>query len=211
MNTPGFAHSDYDAPSMSYRNQVTSDTANPNPRYRVAGIVGNLDEWLSNSFIGPDNYVRGKFYVYTGGQVDPAASNQVPGMRVRIANRFSVCTQLEVFSSVGVDPTNEPTYAELIPSRDPAKPSVYRLDFDPVEVPYIMSNNTEGVLRGFEAYALEPQMNGYIALTESVIGVYPLSLASNGAAPLKIYQTSGVDAGDLQLFSPVLSRRPRPG
>ncbi|MBX7244777.1 MAG: fibronectin type III domain-containing protein [Candidatus Sumerlaeaceae bacterium] len=202
MNTPGFAVSSFDPTSGSLTNFVASESGNPNPRYRISGIVGNVDHWLPQSSIGPANYVRGKFYIFASGQANPAAKNQIPGVRVRLANRFAVSGLQEIFPSVGLDAPNELLYSELAPSTDPAKPSVYRLDFDPVDVPYLTSNaNVEGVMRGFEAYAFEPQMVGYINMVQSVIGVYPASQSGNGIAPLKVYQTTGGDAGDLKLMA----------
>jgi hypothetical protein len=184
FNTPGFAGTDFDAANTALRARVYSDPA----RFRVAGWTANSPEWLPYSAVGTNRYVRAKFYVYTGGQTNPSSNNEVPTLRARVANRFAVTSMLEVFSHVNVDSGFQSVYQELRPSADPAKPSLYRVDFDPVDVPHLVSNAaTEGITRAFETYAIDPQDNGFLALAETSIGTYPRDKASDSPTPIKTY------------------------
>ncbi|MEI7633536.1 MAG: glycoside hydrolase family 99-like domain-containing protein, partial [bacterium] len=193
-NTLGWA--DYDSETGAYRANVAADSSH----YRVAGFAANWAEWLLYTDIGPENFVRVKYYVYAGGQSDPQAGNQIPNFRLRAQSRFAVNSMLEVFNHTN-DPSNQNLEQELRPSRDPGNPSIYRVDFDLIDVPAITDNAIyEGVQRGLEAYAIYPQDNGYIGLTESVIGTYPASALSNTVPPMKIYAPSATDAGDLRLM-----------
>ena len=45
--------------------------------------------------------------------------------------------------------------------------------------------------------------NGFICMAESVIGTYPVSLVPNSVAPVKVYQTSPSDAGNLKVFNSI--------
>lgn len=110
---------------------------------------------------------------------------------------------LEVFHQNPFDPGNAALARELRPSSVPANPSLYRVDYDPVDVPYLVANATvEGMARAFEAYALFPQENGYIVLTESSTGRYPLTLVHKQVTPTKRYLMDVVGAGDLAVFDP---------
>ena len=112
---------------------------------------------------------------------------------------------LEVFGHLYGDPGSSNYYAELRPSTLATSPSLYRVDMDPIDIPYLSTNaGIEGVLRGFEAYALDPQDNGFIALSESAIGTYPLNLTPPGSAASRVYTTAGGSAGDLALVDPIL-------
>ena len=191
----------YDLAQGAYLAHVTSDTTH----FRISGVAANHDEWLPYSQIGSGKYVRAKYFVYSGGQPDPADLNQVPNLRMRLQNRFAVNSMLEVFHHDPADPENAARAAELRPSTDPSKPSIYRVDFDPIDVPYLVSKGDfEGVQRAFEAYSINPLENGYVAMTESVIGTYGTSALPDSVVPTKVYAvdvaTSG--PGDLAAFVP---------
>ena len=114
------------------------------------------------SVIGTGNYVRAKYYIFTSGQANPSQGNSVPCMRLRVSNRFAVNSMLEVFNHLNSDPQIQPWSQELRPSADPTSPSLYRVDMDPVDVPYLAANPaTEGILRAFEAFSTDPQDNGH--------------------------------------------------
>ena len=118
--------------------------------------------------------MRAKYYIFTSGQTNPSQGNSVPCMRLRLSNRFAVNSMLEVFNHLNSDPQIEPWAQELRPSTDPTSPSLYRVDMDPIDVPYLAANPaTEGMLRAFEAFSTDPQDNGAIMMTESVLGTYP--------------------------------------
>jgi hypothetical protein len=171
-------------------------------RWRASGVIASPAEWMPASVVGPANIVRAKFYVYAGGQSNPSDLNQIPNMRLRVQNRFAVNSMLEVFNHINGDPEQAPLARELRPSPDPAKPSLYRVDFDPVDVPYLAQNqNTEGFQRAFESFSTDPQDNGFVAMTESVIGTYPHSAVPDSAPIVKAYATTASNAGDLAVFT----------
>ncbi|MBX7244499.1 MAG: hypothetical protein K1X53_03315 [Candidatus Sumerlaeaceae bacterium] len=171
--------------------------------YHVTSWATNLSEWLPYAFVGSGNVVRSKSYVYAGNQ-SPNQVNCIPNIRVKLQNASVVASVLEVLATnnAGVEDTRG---EELAPSRDSSKPSLYRVDYDPVDIPYLASNAQSqgfgGIMRVFEAYAFYPQMNGNIFMDQSEIMVYPSFMMDNGHAlvDLPAYsKTYGVS--DLQNF-----------
>jgi hypothetical protein len=198
-NTPGFAWPDYSVAAGAYRLRLAADAT----RYRVTGVISNLDEWLPYFAVNYDRVVRARFYIYAAGQSNPSDLNQIPNLRMRLCNRFAVNSMLEVFHQNPGDPANAALASELRPSSVPASPSLYRVDFDPVDVPYLGSNQfDEGVARAVEAYALFPQENGHLGLTESAIGTYAETLISKSGPTSKVYAPDSEGPGDLELFNP---------
>ncbi|MBX7245697.1 MAG: S8 family serine peptidase [Candidatus Sumerlaeaceae bacterium] len=152
--------------------------------YSATYWITNLSEWLPYAYVGTGNIVRSKNYVYASGQV-PNLINSIPNLRLKLQNASAVASVFELL------PTNNNAVEdkrgeELAPSRDSGKPSIYRVDYDPVDVPYLASNAQKngfgGIARSFENYSFFPQMNGNIFLAESSIFVYPASLIADGAA-----------------------------
>ncbi|MCX7718602.1 MAG: S8 family serine peptidase [Candidatus Sumerlaeaceae bacterium] len=183
----------YHAATGAYRGYVAAD----NTRFRISGVMGNFNEWLLYSQIGPNKIVRAKYYMYAGGMANPSDLNQIPNMRMRLSNRFAVNSMLEVFHHTNDDPVQTAMDQELRPSTVPTSPSVYRLDFDPIDAPTLVNNSaSEGVLRAFETYSIHPQDNGYVAMTESVIGTYPATALPVTQPPAKTY-----DPLDLILYN----------
>jgi len=198
-SNPGLADADYSPSLKALRATVASDAT----RFRVAGWNANASEWLPYAQINNSRYVRAKYYLFTGGQSNPSLLNTIPNLRVRASFRFALNSMLEVFHHANGDPANATLARELRPSSDPAKPSLYRVDLDPVDVPYLVANaSVEGVMRAMEAYALDPQDNGYIAMTESVIGTFPASALPSGTDPVQVYQPSDTGAGSLGVVNP---------
>ena len=174
-------------------------------QYRITGVLANRNEWLPYAQVGSANYVRAKYYIYATSAGDPTDANTVPNLRLRLSNRFAVNSMLEVFHHLAADPSNTSCAAELRPSADPSRPSIYRVDFDPVDVPILSTNPGEGVLRGMEAYAMEPQENGVIGMTESVLGVYPAAALPDSASSSilrKVFAPTATNAGNLAAYSP---------
>jgi hypothetical protein len=170
---------------------------------RVNGWTTANSEWLPYTSVGTSRFVRSKFYVFRIGQADLADFNQIPNMRLRVATRFAQNSMLEVFNHLAGDTTGTSAGQELRPSGSTTAPSLYRVDFDPVDVPALGAAG-EGISRGFEAYALEIQENGALELAESAIGTYPaLALPDTGDSVLAshIMTTSASDAGDLRSFN----------
>ena len=193
------AWSDRDTTQASYRGWLAPDA----DHFRTAGASANLASWMPYSLIGPDRVVRAKYCMYAGGQTDPGDLNQIPNLRLRLSNRFAVNSMLEVFhhNTGEQDQTQRAMDAELRPSTDPTKPSLYRVDFDPVDVPFLASNSSvEGVQRAFEAFGIYPEDQGYVAMIESVIGSYPASAMATAIPELKAYAPDGTGPGDLGVF-----------
>ena len=194
---PELASADHDTSAGAIRLRVAGDPA----RLRISGVLANQAEWLPYADCGLARHVRAKYYLYSGSSTNAGTGNEVPNLRLRVANRFAVSSMLEVFHHLTADPGNAALAAELRPSADPAAPSLYTVDMDPVDVPYLGQNAaSEGMLRGAEAYALEPQENGYIAVTESHIGTYAAPqwppLTDTNFLP-RVYQPSASGAGSL--------------
>jgi hypothetical protein len=198
----GYSATDYDATQGALVARVASDEN----RYRVAGWYTDMSNWLPYASVGTDRYVRAKFYVYATGQQNPGQLNTIPNFRMRVATRFAVNSMLEVNSHVNSAAGDEPVTLDVRPSTDPSRPSLYRVDFAPVDVPQLVNHPwTEGILRGFEAYCLDPQDNGDVCLAESSIGTYPRNWLTPEASSLmwvKTYQTSPPTAGDFDLANP---------
>ena len=198
----GLNGADHDPQTRALRAWVAADAA----QYRVASLVSNPEEMLPYSAVGAGGIVRGKFFIYRGGQANSADLNTVPNFRLRLATRYVVTSMLEVFHHVAGDPASLPLTRETVPSADPAAASLYRVDFDPVDVPHLAANAaTQGILRGFEAYAFEPQENGFIACSESVLETYPATALPDTLDPTvlrKVYTTTASDAGNLRAAAP---------
>jgi hypothetical protein len=195
-NIPGLVTLDHDAANSALRVYVYADPT----RYRISGWMTDPTNLLPYSAVGTNNIVRAKFWVYTTGQTNPAALNTIPNMRLRLSNRWAVNSMLEVFNHLNVDPGTDPLSKELRPSADPTRPSLYRVDFDPIDVPQLVNNpNTEGISRGFEAFSTDPQDNGYVALTESTIGVYPSYMLDTPISAPHEWYTTNTWAGGLKL------------
>jgi hypothetical protein len=182
----GSATGDHDAVNGAIRLLISSDNAN---RYR-AGQWYTQSPVVPYGAVGSNNWVRAKFYVYATGQV-PNQANVIPAVRMRLMQRFVIANTLEVWTHTPGIPALEPFGAELRPNNDPANPSVYRVDFDPPEVPQNVSNpSTEGIQVSFGAYTTANPDNGTLGLTEVVIGTYPAVLGSQ----VKEYAGAGITA-----------------
>lgn len=194
---PSLVHMDYDSTAGAYRTQVFPNAT----KYRTGGWMANRSEWLPYSSVGSDNYVRAKFYLYATGQAVPTQLNTIPTFRLRVCNRFAVSSYLDVWHHSNDDPTNQSVAQELRPSSDPSNPSLYRVDYDPIDVPFLATSTTnEGITRGYDAFSIDPQDNGYIGMTESSIGVYPASTLGNDVLPGKVYSPTGSTAGTLRIL-----------
>lgn len=136
----------------------------------------NGTQALTYAGVGTGKIVRAKFFMYATGQTG-AASNQVPSLRMRVANRFAITANLIVNSHAGS--STDALTADIQPNKTPATPSVYNVDVDPPDTPRLVSNAAgEAFLRAFELYDNGTQSNGSIAMTESQIGTYPASLVA---------------------------------
>ncbi|PKL58269.1 MAG: hypothetical protein CVV34_03170, partial [Methanomicrobiales archaeon HGW-Methanomicrobiales-5] len=152
---PGFHGTEWDPAEQSLKAWVDPDPIKK--RTRQTGYFATESLYVPYASVGSENYVRGKFYIYTGDQPTTNPLLTIPPMRLRLASRFAVNSMLEVFPSLNVDPGAVPSSLEFRPSSDPTNPSIFRVDFDPVDVPYLKGNpTTEGVMSGFEVFAIDP-------------------------------------------------------
>jgi hypothetical protein len=120
---------------------------------------------------------------------------------MQLQNRFVMLTTLEIFTHVndGTAVTaGDQLGKDIAPSTNPAQPSLYRSDYDPIDAPFLVANgNTEGIGRTFIAQGDKPQDNGYIALTEIVTACYPKTLVDGTL--IQTLQPSASDAGGLKI------------
>lgn len=198
LENPDKAYTTRDLCDNSYRAHIV-----PRPTAtgdRVSGWIQSMDFTHTYASVGSGNHVRGKFYVYRGGQEPVTDANQIPALRIRVQTRFAACSILEVFSRVSGFPGDALIALDVRPSANSERPSLYRVDFDPIEVPYMRANPTaRGMATGaFEALEVFPETNGYLAMQEAQFIVYSPSILVP-AGPIKTYRTSQTDAGDLGL------------
>lgn len=173
-------------------------------KWHNAGFSNNRPDWIGYDSINSDNFVRAKFYVYA--QSDGSAGwsvNDIPSFGMRLTYRFAFWTQLFVNPH---EATAMPSASDLRPSVDSSKPSIYRVDFDPVDVPYLAtytnaSGQKEGIGAAFEVFETSTGPRGYLAMTELVTGIYPASTLSGTPTQSKIYDgTKDAQGGDLHRF-----------
>lgn len=147
----------------------------------------------------PDTIYRFKAYVFRADQAVMKDDWQVPNMRLRCSVRYAMNSMLEMFWHLAVDPTSNADMRPNVPSSDPTRPTLYRVDLDPVDVPLLNPSAapTEGVQGMFEVYSLEPQENGSLELAEAVLMALPAP-APAAMRHLKTYRTTPTDAGDLR-------------
>lgn len=171
-------------------------------RYRVTGRISSPALLLPYSAIGSDRYVRAKFYVYASGSDDWRTTGAMPNVRLRLSHRFAQTAMLEIFNHLNVDPEASDRFGrEIRPSTMPEAPSCYRVDMDPVDIPFLQQNaESEGITCGYEAYSFDPQDEGTVALSEIVLGTYP-RLEDIGE-PAKVYAPTSSDAGSLAVRDP---------
>jgi len=152
-------------------------------RYRILGWANQTGV----SYPGSSSYLRGKFYVYTNnGAAD--ATNKYPPFRTRLQQGGAVLGWLNMsyvttgnsggggadnsFPYSGSDdPASETNAGQYLkPSRTQAKPSLYRCDFDPVDVP---AAGARPIVSTFESFAFQDPTAATIYLTQCTIGTYP--------------------------------------
>ncbi len=198
---------DYDGANTAIRARIQADPGTATGPgvaglFRAAGWR-TTDAYALNalpySSVGTGNYVRAKWHVYATGS-NPPMSNMIPAIRMQVYNRTVVGTTLEVFThkndgTAGI--SGDELGAEIRPGSDSSNPSVYRCDYDPVDVPFLVSNAaTESIGLGFIAQSEQTQDNGTLGLAEVMTAVYPKSLAAGTL--IQTLQPSASDAGGLK-------------
>jgi hypothetical protein len=171
----------YDATTGAYRIVVNS-VAN---KFRFAYWNNQRADWLPYSVVGSTKYVRAKYYMYNSGS--NTASNtlgtyNVPNFNLKLMQRFAITSEVFI-QTHDTTQSDLPFYKELAPSTNPATPSLYRVDFDPIDVPYMAtasailpnSQPEEGIQSSFEIFSIFPEDSGTLAMTELAISTYPKS------------------------------------
>jgi len=204
---------DYDAGNTALRCRILSDPGTAGTdAVPVNGSVGlfraagwkTTDAYaaltLPYAAIGSSSLARTLWYVYATGNT-PAQTNTIPATRMQTYNRFVMLTTLEIFTHVNDGTANtagDQLGKDIAPSTNPAQPSLYRSDYDPIDAPFLVANGgTEGIGRAFIGQGDKPQDNGYICLTEAISGCYPKNLADGTL--IQTLQPSASDAGGLKI------------
>jgi len=170
--------------------------------YRVAGWAHRT--YADYDAVGTSNYVRTKWYLYASNpSSDPV--NRVPNFRIRVSNRDQVASVNEViYGNTGntgalgdlpypsLDNAAIETRAgvDLRPSPNSLKPSLYRLDFDPVDVPALAGTKLTVV---WETSAFNDPAQGTLHMTECILGIYPALTDGDGVELLE-YDRAVADA-----------------
>lgn len=147
-------------------------------------------ELLSYDDVGADKFLRVKFYISASNAMT-APINEVPNFRLRVFNTAAVdaAAHFEYAQTAFASPSHEPRYNDaanpaveefskwLRPSDSTATPSLYRVDFDPVDV-----DAAEGTPIGalMESYSYNDTANGTLSLHEVVLGTYDALQEADG-------------------------------
>jgi len=164
---------------------------------RAASGRSRIVGWINKTglaYPGASSYVRGKFYVYTNNAAADV-TNKYPNFRARMQHGGAVLgsasfqyaatgntggTGGELAYALTDDPNMEAQGAFLKPSRTPAKPSLYRVDFDPVDVP---SAGAATIQPCWESFAFNDPAAAVIMLAQCTIGTFP-SLTDAAGTPV---------------------------
>lgn len=167
-------------------------------RYRILGFTYPPGV----AYSGAGSYVRGKFYIYTNNAAADA-TNKYPNFRARLQHGGAVVgvtnfqyTQTgnsggtggtipySLFDSPSIE-TDAGQY--LKPSRTATKPSLYRVDFDPVDVPAAASLN---VIPTWESFSFNDPSAATMSLTQVTIGTYPALTDAQGTQVMNYTRAS---------------------
>lgn len=186
----------YDYTTGAYRVRMSTLAAN---KYTNVGWQGNRVKWILYNAIGSENYVRAKFYIYAQSEGTGWSVNDIPSFGMRVAYRSAFFVQQLV------NPHDSGSYGgstDIRPSTNPSAPSVYRVDFDPVDVPYLRTyssgTNTEGICAVFEIQEAEVARHAYLCMSEQSFGTYPAATLTGTAVQSKTWNgTTNGTAGDM--------------
>lgn len=174
------AYNQFSHSAGAYRINVTAQPG----KFRIAYWNNQRLDWMPYSSVGTANYVRAKYYIYNSGSntTGGAGVYSVPNFNLKLSQRFAVSAVMTIQTHDAIA-TDLPYYKDLAPSTNPALPSMYRMDFDPVDVPFMTTRTpAEGIQSSFEIFSLSGEDNGMIAMTEEEIGTYPASALSASKA-----------------------------
>jgi hypothetical protein len=181
------------------------------PRTRVFGWMEGDDRDLPYSAVGPNKVVRARFHLHNDSSTYGASNtNLVPNLRLRLGIRFVNNAICEIGHNPGQgDPGSAPLAREFRPVfGDRCNKTVYHVDLDPIDVPALANDPSQGIQRALEVFAPAPDfgyVSGRIVMSDSYIGVYPRPDVDD--APVKVYGSGGsTGASDFDNPS-VLARR----
>jgi hypothetical protein len=208
----GLGNRGYDSVNTALLMTLTTNTQS-----RSIGWREDPDMDMPYSSIGPDRVARATFGIYSvpapgeSALPDPNTVSSVPNFRLRLMQNFVINSMLEVNHNSGnTDPAMRHLAGEFAPSSDPARPSIYTVDLDPVDIPYLQGSEgaTVGVQRGVEAVgivnAFQPDyqyVQGTLGMTDSSVGTYPIP--NPAQPPVKVY---GGDFGDFSEANILLTK-----
>ncbi len=186
---PGFTSNFHDSSAAALLSSVVAD---PQQRIRVAGWRTNSSGNIPIRDVSTGQHLRARFSIYATGQTSATDHSQVPNFRLRLAQRFAISAFQDINHYSAADPEGNRLGAEIRPSSDATRPSIYRVDFDPIRVPLYESQPDEQIQRTFEVLALDPTQQGSLALTEASVGAVTTAPDASGTR-IKDYTTTGGD------------------
>lgn len=167
---------------------------------RIAGWKN--ESMLTYDEVGPTKFVHGKFYIHTSNAIT-SPINEVPAFRVRITNEvLDAAAHFEYAQTGYTGVPHELGYAQanapdaeragnpVRPSDLAQTPSLYKVDFDPVDVPAAAGTNIGALM---ESYAIPDPANGTLTLSEVVLGTYDVKDDSEGTLVYDYNSANGLN------------------
>jgi hypothetical protein len=169
-------------------------------RTRILGW-GNGDLMPYDS-VGATKFVRGKFYVKTSNAFT-APTNEVPNFRLRVFNEGPVAAAAhfeyaqtgytapahEPFYGLANNPTMEAFANSLRPSGTAGVPSIYKVDFDPVDVPAAAGTEIGAFI---ESYTAQDPANATLSLVEFALASYDAKTDAEGTLVYEYNRADGL-------------------
>ncbi len=199
-STSGIPAADVSGQKLPGKLTVTVNAAQG--RTRIFGWKN--ESMMSYDEVGPSKMVHGKFYIHTtNGIFTPI--NEVPGFRLRITNETIDAAVHFEYGQTGVTGTPaEPGYATsnfpqkeetsffVRPTDQIGIPSLYKVDFDPIDVPAAAGTRIGALM---ESFATPDPANGTLTLEEVVLGTYDAKDDSDGNLVFEYNRATGLNAG----------------
>jgi hypothetical protein len=152
--------------------------------------------------VGTTKFVRGKFYVTTSNAF-AAPTNTVPNFRLRVFNEGPVAAaaHFEYAQTGYTAPAHEPFYGiannpvmeafanSLRPSGTAATPSIYKVDFDPVDVPAAAGTDIGAFI---ESYTAQDPANATLSLVEFAMATYDAKTDAEGTLVYEYNRADGL-------------------
>jgi subtilisin-like proprotein convertase family protein len=140
--------------------------------------------WMSPGvpYVPFDNQVyRFSAYISRAGQPNPEDQSQIPNLRLRMQARFAQANTAEYFfDTTQFDPAAAPHMWLNAPSTNPNQPTLYRVDFDPVDVPAMTTPAVQEIRGTIENYSIYPNQQGALEVVEASIERYSAPPDSEG-------------------------------